>query len=249
MNCDEYREAITADPSESFAGGAAHSAGCEKCENHRQEMRALDERIARALAIDVPAFRMPELPAIEADKNSRQAGAAASGFRTSRFRTPPLWVGLAAAVVVAAVLIPRFPERDRSGQDLVEQIMAHMDHEEASRQVTSVPVATETLNEVVSRRVSGMDQDIGLVTYAMSCVINGRTVPHLVIQGNRGPVTLILLPEETVEASIPLSGDNVHGVLIPVGGGSIAIIGQREDQLDEIGRIGQKLAESVEWNI
>jgi hypothetical protein len=94
-----------------------------------------------------------------------------------------------------------------------------------------------------------MDQDIGLVTYAMSCVINGRTVPHLVIQGNKGPVTLILLPEETIDASVPLTGENVHGVLLPVGNGSIAVIGQREDQLDEIGDIGRKLAESVEWNI
>lgn len=246
MNCDEYREAIAADPSESFPGGAAHAAGCEECRNYRQEMRALDERIARALAIDVPEFRMPELPPIEADSGGR----ALAGLRASRLRAaPPLWMGLAAAVVVAAVLVAGFPERERGGQDLVDQIMAHMDHEEASRRVTSVPVATETLNEVVSRRVSGMDHDIGLITYAMSCVINGRTVPHLVIQGNRGPVTLILLPEETIESSIPLSGDNVHGVLLPVGSGSIAVIGQREDQLDEIGYIGQKLAESVEWNI
>jgi hypothetical protein len=247
MNCDEYREAIAADPSESFHGGAAHAAGCEACSNCRQEMRALDERIARALAIDVPEFEMPVLPPIEAD-DGRRAGAAAPTFRASRF-SMPLWMGLAAAVVVAAVLVTGVPEREPGGQDLVDQIMAHMDHEEASRQVTSVPVATQTLNEVVSRRVSGMDQDIGLITYAMSCVINGRTVPHLVIQGSRGPVTLILLPEETVDAPIPLSGDNVHGVLLPVGSGSIAVIGQREDQLDEIGRIGQKLAKSVEWNI
>jgi hypothetical protein len=245
MNCDEYRIAIAADPSESFDGGAAHAAGCEQCSNYREEMRALDERIARALAIDVPEFRMPELPPIEADNRMR---ARASGFRASRFRSSPLWVGLAAAAVVAAVLVAG-PERERGGQDLANQIVAHMDHEEASRRVTSVPVATQTLNEVVGGQVSGMDQDIGLITYAMSCVINGRTVPHLVIQGNRGPVTLILLPEETIDAPIPLSGDNVHGVLLPVGSGSIAVIGQREDQLDEIGRIGQKLAESVEWNI
>ena len=248
MNCDEYREAIAADPSETFPGGAAHAAGCEECSNYRQEMRALDERIARALAIDVPDLEMPELPPLEAD-NSGRAGAAATGSGGARFRTPPLWMGLAAAVVVAAVLVVGFPEGERGGQDLVDQIVAHMDHEEESRRVTSVPVATQTLNEVVSRQVSGMDEDIGLITYAMSCVINGRTVPHLVIQGNRGPVTLILLPEETIDASIPLSGDNVHGVLLPVGSGSIAVIGQREDQLDEIGRIGRKLAESVEWNI
>jgi hypothetical protein len=158
-------------------------------------------------------------------------------------------MGLAAAAIVAAVLVTGVPEREHGGQDLADQIVAHMDHEEESRRVTSVAVASQTLNEVVGRQVSGMDQDIGLVTYAMSCVINGRTVPHLVIQGSRGPVTLILLPDETIDASIPLSGDNVHGVLLPVGSGSIAIIGQREDQLEEIDQIGRKLAASVEWNI
>jgi hypothetical protein len=212
-------------------------------------MRALDERIALALAIEVPELKLPELPPIEADSGSRTGATLSARWRGSRFRSPPLWAGLAAAVVVAAVLVTGFPERERGGQDLVDQIVAHMDHEEASRRVTSVPVATPALDRVVRPRVSAMDRDIGLITYAMSCVINGRTVPHLVIQGRSGPVTLILLADETIDAPIPLSGDNVHGVLLPVGSGSIAVIGQREDQLDEIGRIGRKLAESVEWNI
>jgi hypothetical protein len=207
-------------------------------------MRALDESIARALAIDVPPFSMPQLPPVGAEASSPGA----SGSRAPRFGSPPLWAGLAAAVAVAAVLLTGLPS-DRHEQQLVDEIIAHMDHEEGSRQVTSIPVATQTLNEVVDPKVSAMDRDIGLISYAMSCVINGRTVPHLVLQGEKGPVTLILLAEEAVDAPIPLSGDNVHGVLLPVGNGSIAVIGQREDQLDEIGQIGRKLADTVEWNI
>jgi hypothetical protein len=83
----------------------------------------------------------------------------------------------------------------------------------------------------------------------MSCVINGNTVPHLVIQGERGPVTLILLPDETIDKAIRLSGVNVQGVILPVGSGSIAVIGEREDQLEEIGEIGRRLSETVHWNI
>lgn len=248
MNCAEYREAISGDPSESLDGGAAHAAGCEECRNYRQEMQALDRHIARALAIEVPELRMPELPPIETVGGKRE-GKRVSGFRASRFATPPFWAGLAAAAVVAAVLVAGIPQQERGPEQLVGEILAHMDHEESSRQVTSVPVATRTLDRVVAPQVADMDQDIGLITYAMSCVINGRTVPHLVIQGNKGPVTLILLPEESIEASVPLSGENVHGVLLPVGNGSVAVIGQREDQLDEIGDIGRRLAQSVEWNI
>jgi anti-sigma factor RsiW len=246
MNCDRYREAIAADPSETFDGGATHAARCAECSRYREEMRALDRRIAQALTIDVPEFRMPELPAIET-ATPRESGVVPLPGK-SRFAIP-VWAGLAAAVVVAAVLIVGVPRGERGAGDLVAEIVAHMDHEEASRRVTSVAVEAETLDKVVRSQASGMDHDIGLITYATSCVINGRTVPHLVIQGNRGPVTLILLSAEPLEEPIPLSGENVHGVLLPVGSGSIAVIGQREDQLGEIDRIGRKLAESVEWTI
>lgn len=249
MNCEEYREAIAADPSGRFEGGDVHVSGCDACSKYGDEMRALDECIARALAIDVPELRLPDLPHIRrAGEPAAAADPPAAGSR-SRFMSPPLWAGLAAAVALLAVLFTgRFDARTDHRQ-LVAEIVAHMDHEQASRQVTSVPVPAETLHEIVDPKVAAMDRDVGLITYAMSCVINGRRVPHLVIQGSTGPVTLILLADEAIESAIPLAGESVHGVLLPVGSGSIAVIGQREDQLDEIDRIGKELAESVEWSI
>ena len=69
MNCTEYREAIAADPSESFDAAAQHVAGCESCAAFRNEMRALDDRIAAALSIPVPQLSIPELPPVEQDTN------------------------------------------------------------------------------------------------------------------------------------------------------------------------------------
>jgi len=115
--------------------------------------------------------------------------------------------------------------------------------------VTSVAVPQRELYEVIHPKVSAMDPGIGLVSYAQSCVINGNTVPHLVIQGESGPVTLILMPEEEIDAAIPLSGEHVHGVIVPVGSGSVAIIGERSEQLEEIDEIGQRIVKSVEWQI
>ena len=248
MNCEEYREAIAGDPTEFFPGGAEHSSGCEECSSYRQELRALDECIARALAIDVPALRMPELPAIDAADNVVGIGPAPART-SSRIMSLPIWAGLAAAGAVVALLITGGPDGDTDTQQLVREIIAHMDHEESSRQVTSVPVSDRTLDAVVDPEVRAMDPDIGLITYAMSCVINGHTVPHLVVQGKQGPITLILLPDEEVGEATPLSGDNVHGVLLPVGSGSIAVIGEREEQLGEIDEVGRRLSETTEWNI
>jgi hypothetical protein len=90
-----------------------------------------------------------------------------------------------------------------------------------------------------------MDDSVGLITYAQSCVINGKTVPHLVIQGQYGPVTILLMPDEPVAEAVPLEGDNIHGVLLPVGNGSIAIIGAREEKLEPIEK---SVLKSVTWS-
>lgn len=244
MNCEEYREAITADPSESFAGGAAHAAGCTACGRYRDGMRALDERIAAALAIDVPPLRMPDLPPVDETGGKVVELPAGRSGKVSA----PLWLGIAAGIVVAVFAGFNALSPEPSGT-LAEQVIAHMDHEQASRQVTSVSVPERELHDVIDSRVSALDTGIGLVTYAQSCVINGNTVPHLVIQGESGPVTLILLPDEEIADAIPLSGEHVHGVIVPVGSGSVAIIGERAGQLGEIDEIGRRIVESVEWQI
>ncbi len=68
MNCEQYKESIAADPSESFEGGAGHSAACSPCSAFKAEMQALDVRISAALEIDVPDLAMPELPPITAEE-------------------------------------------------------------------------------------------------------------------------------------------------------------------------------------
>jgi Protein of unknown function (DUF3379) len=245
MKCEEYREAITADPSESFEGGAGHAATCEPCTAFKNEVRRADERIARALAISVPELRLPELPELRGDPSSKVTVLPDRRSRSSL----PGWLGLAAVLAAAAVLGVRMLGPESPSPTLAAQVIAHMDYEEASRQVTTVAVSDQTLKSAIDADVSQMDPNLGLISYARTCEINGHTVPHLVVQGKTGPITLILLPDETIGDPIPLSGDRVHGVILPVGPGSVAIIGQRDDQMAEVGAIGQRVVDSVKWSL
>lgn len=246
MDCNDYREAIAADPSESFGGGREHAAGCSSCSAFRAEVRALDERLERALKIDVPELKMPVLPpvAVEYDRN-----ASPSKARRTRIFGTPAWIGLAAGIAIAFVLAIRGLPPGTAYPPLAEQVLAHMDHEQASRQVTSVAVSDQSLANVLDPKVARLDAGSGIVSYATSCVINGQSVPHLVVQGRSGPVTLILMPEETIDAAIPLEGDSVHGVILPVGSGSVAIVGEREEQLGEVREIGERVVDSVKWRL
>jgi hypothetical protein len=233
MNCDQYREAISGDPS--FDGGAGHLSGCSSCQAYRQEVITRDDKILRALSLDVPELNMPDLPDIETSNvvslNSRR-----------RF-SPPTWFAVAATVVVAAVIGIRFVGVDN--QTLAEDVLAHLDGESHALVVTDVEVSDERFRSVVPARIASMNRSAGLITYARSCEINGRDVPHLVIQGEHGPVTILLMPEEKIPSALPLDGDTVHGVILPVGSGSIAIIGVREERLD---LIEERVLKSVTWS-
>jgi len=236
MECKDYKEAIAADPSASF-DGAAHAAACESCAAYRDEMLALDARIAKALAIETPALKMPELPAI--DDNVVQ-------LAKRRRMAAPTWFAVAASVALVAFLGARMLSDPPVYPSLADEVLAHLDHEPRALRVTDTPVSERRLARVVREDVATLDEDFGLITYASSCKIHGKEIPHLVIQGERGPVTILLLPDEMVESAIALDGEGVDGVILPVGKGSIAIIGERDEQLDSIER---RIVDSVEWEI
>ena len=128
---------------------------------------------------------------------------------------------------------------------LGDELLAHLDHEPAALVVTNVAVSDARLTSVVPGDVARLDQSSGLITYAQSCVIRGHSVPHLVIQGEHGPVTILLMPDERVSAAQTITGESVNGVILPVGNGSIAIFGEREESLDQIEK---KVLNSVTWS-
>ena len=235
MNCNEYKEAIAADPA--FDGGAGHLSECDECQAYRRAMQSLNDKIAKALSIDVPELELPELPDISAENV-----VALSARKPLSKRT---WLALAASVMLAAVIGFRMSNIGVEYDSLADEVLAHLDHEPAALRISSNPVSDRRLARVVPAEVAQPDHSAGLITYAQTCVINGKKVPHLVIQGEHGPVTILLMPEETVAEAERLDGESIHGVILPVGSGSIAIIGEREEQLE---RIEKSVLDSVTWS-
>lgn len=253
MRCNHCRKAVAADPGRPGEDVESHARECAACGAFLSELRSLDRDVARALAIEVPELRVPELPPV--DSRATQAVVRLDTRRRNarplapRRKRAALLVGLAAGIALIGLVTLFEPGTDVSQPAIAGEVIAHMDHEQDSRRVTSVAVSDEALEAVLEPRVARLGTGIGLVSYASSCVIGGKTVPHLVVQGDRGPLTLILLPDETIDQPVPLSGVHVHGLLLPVGDGSIAIIGQREEQIGEAEETGRRLATSMKWRI
>jgi len=247
MNCEEYRQALAEDPT--FSGGKAHLAECKECQAFRASFLELESRIEAALNIPVPPLDMPELPAIEgsgASTDDIERGNVVAIKPRARVTTPA-WFALAASVALVAMLGVRMFDSHGHGDysSLAEEIVAHLDHEPQALRVTDRAVSDARLSRVVPANIANLNHDAGLITYARPCEINGNKVPHLVIQGKKGPVTVILLPDERVLEAEVLDGEGINGMLIPVGDGSIAIIGEKDE---ELGNIRDSVVNSVTWS-
>lgn len=235
MTCEDYRKELSADPG--FEDESGHLDACVECREYSAQMLALDEDIAKALQIEVPELMLPELPDVDVGTMTV--------LPVRRTSSRPVWFAVAATVLIAAFVGIRIFAPTVEYGSLEEQLLAHVDHEASALLPTTTPVSDRQLARAVPGNIATMNHDVGLITYAQSCSINGNDVPHLVIQGVHGPITILLMPEESVAEASTIEGVNVQGIILPVGDGSIAIIGDREEQLEDLKK---KVLDSVMWS-
>jgi len=220
MTCEEARLLIGAAPSASTPDLEAHLAGCDACARFRNEMRALDSDIHRALQQPpgvAPTRRQPP------HALWRQWAIAASVLLAIT------------AVVVGWLLRPS----DTLARDVVAHVQGEPESWLATQHVDSGDIAAALRGAGVEVELTS-DQ----VTYAQSCWFRGHYVPHLVVQTAQGPATVMILRHEHVATRRTFHEDGMSGLIVPHGAGSIAVLTRGGGNLDAVA--GQ-MQQRVRW--
>jgi hypothetical protein len=90
----------------------------------------------------------------------------------------------------------------------------------------------------------GLDVTSDQITYAHSCRFRGHYVPHLVLQTDKGPVTVMLLRHEQVRAPQTFREEGLNGIIVPAENGSIALLAQTDAGLEPL---AQQMRRDVRW--
>ena len=229
MDHAKYRSAAMADPHDPDPDLRAHRESCAECRAFTDQLLRFEARLERALLIDIPT-KSVVLPFAR------------------RAQGPRRWMAMAAslllALVVAAGVWLTLPQRS-----LAAAVVAHMAGEPDAWQLTDVPVPDADLNEVLKDSKLRLKPAAGVVSYASSCSFRGHKVPHLVVQTQSGPVTVMVLVHEAVRNPKQFDEQGYRGTIVPVPGhGSIAVLMRGTSSgSGDVERIAARVSDSVVW--
>lgn len=238
LACEQVRGALAAAPAARTPSLESHLAGCEACRTYAAEMSALDSRLLRALRVPVPPPRSADIVAFEPR--------ASAAPRNARVRHFALAASVAAVAVLAGAIWFAFPRETLAGD-----IVGHMPEEPQAWNADAPTVPAASVAYVLNRAGLRLgDQPAPDVTYASACWFRGRFVAHLAVRAASGPVAVIVLPAERVDARRPFVSDGYRGVLVPAARGSIAVLARESSPVDPaaLDAVAARVAAAVRYD-
>ncbi|MBM0107526.1 DUF3379 family protein [Steroidobacter sp. S1-65] len=208
MNCEDFRTIVGAEPNTTNPEVLAHLERCPECARYREEMQAMDRLIYRALAVEAPT------------------GSNADELLTRKSGTPSRVWRMAASVLVAvlvgAMSLWLLTPRDSFAREAI----AHIRHEQASLVRTSDTVDPARLDQIMTSAQVRLKPGAARVSYAQYCNFRGQRIPHLVVQTEQGPVTVLVVTHAPTQEREQIEEDGFQGVIVPAPRGVIVVLGQ-----------------------
>jgi hypothetical protein len=226
---------MLADPHDPDAQLREHLESCHDCNLFSERLLRFESRLERALRVPLPVDNVVPLRA----KSPRAA------YRAHR---PKGWFAMAASVLLAVVVAGGL-WLSAPGPSLAADVVTHMREEPQAWRRTDVPVQDSQLETVLRDSHLRLGAGSGIVSYANSCDFRGHQVPHLVVQTESGPVTVMVLIHEQVPKPVQFDEQGYRGVIVPVAGhGSLAVLtrGSAAD-LETIEHIAHRVLDSIAW--
>lgn len=231
MNCLEFRRLCLAEPATQDSEFVQHKRGCARCGAFARDVNQLDKKLVTALRVDVP----DNLASRIILRQSIDGGAISRGQRRGIYA---LVAGLLLAVGITAALFlaTGTPSPDR-------RVLAHIEME---RKLLSKEwdVGQTELARVLDTAGVDLKGNLGPVRHASPCPLSKNGGVHLVFDGRRGPIIVLLLPKEFVPKVIPIHSEKLEGMILPTPNGSMALVGQPGEHLLQI---AQKIRQAVSW--
>lgn len=219
MNCLEFRQRLLTAPRASTSAMAAHRTECARCAGFANRVEQMESALTEAVCVTVPEGLAHRIL-----------------LRRSLADRPPVvaparrqFLALAASVAVAttglgALLFWRRGQQPTFDDSLARELVMHLLMKHPPGLGAKTQVSESEVSGLLRRAGFAARASLGRVANAWPCVFRDQPIAHLVLPGNDGPVTALVLPFPATSQSHHFAGPDISGVVAPCAHGTLALL-------------------------
>lgn len=238
-----FRHMATATPndkSDEFLSRYEASEGAQKLVN---EAKSFDQLLKGSLDIDIPEgladkILLEQSFALENDK-----------AKNSRWH-----IAIAASVAfIIGLSLPMLGNFYQSPSDIGTIALQHVRQEYFLTAKVNEQATLKNVNAKLARygatAKSGATEGAGLgnVFFVNYCSFEGTSALHMILQGEKGRVTVFVVPDDAgFKSASEFSNQHFKGITEQIGNANVVIVGERGEPLE---KMKNKLDENIKWDI
>lgn len=229
MKCEEFEFECTVAPNEIAGDACEHLQTCQSCQTFAEQEKGFEHTLAAAIQGDVPeGFR--HLVRSYVVNNS-----------PTFWSLPKASLALVASLIMAVGLV-NFSGKPSADLPIDQLIVEHIAHDGAMSMKASHIIAGPMLAQV-SKQFGVRLTSTSQISFAEKCLIGDSYGLHMVYQYKGQAITVIYMPEITLEAMLPFHYAGLKGWIKPMQKGSLAVLGGTTMDLPDEGFAEQ----AIEW--
>lgn len=199
-------------------------ASCDSCAQFARNMQQFEGALKGAVDVKVPEGLA-----------SRILLRQSTGDVQNRHQQRNMLFAIAASVVLSVSVTLGLVKLNQveSPQSMDQLVLAHLQGEMGHLQEDG-NYSLAQVREKIGGLNASISGDIGLVKFASKCDIHDKPGGHIVLKGDKGSVTVLIMPSETIAKRFRVKDKRFNGVVVPMNTGSMAIIGERGEKIQDV---------------
>ena len=169
-------------------------------------------------------------------------------IENERIKSNRWHIAIAASIAfVIGITLPLLSNFSHYPADIGEVAMQHVQEEYYFTAQTNERADLKMVNAKLARYGAEAHDELGEVTYVNYCNFDGIPALHMVMQGEKGQITVFVVPSEAnfVESET-FHNQQLKGVTEKMGDSNVVIVGERDESLKSI---RSAMKNNIQWDI
>lgn len=233
----QFRRSIYADPSTQDNNILDAKKADPAKKQFAQSIEKFDKQIHQAINIDVPDDLYNKLMLRQTLASHQQ-----------QKRKNRIQLAMAASIAFAVGLSFNFMQSSNAYTNLGDYALAHVNHESHFfNNNSNAQITLASLNDKMAIFNGNFTQSLGKLISAGNCDFAGINVLHLVYQGKDQPVTVFVVPPNSIlNFESNFSNGNLHGEAQQFKNASIIVVGDKNEPLKQW---KSNISKDINWSI